>query len=307
MIVSFAGGVGAAKFLEGLIRVIPQKELTIIGNVADDIELYGLHVSPDLDIVAYTLAGIVDKDKGWGIRNDTFSFLSALRRYGYETWFNIGDRDLATHTFRTEQLREGRSLSEVTASIINRLGLRVNLLPATNDNFQTYVTCHGKEMHFQEYMVKLQSKPRVQRISFHGAKSAKPGNGVIQSIRQARGIILCPSNPIVSIGAILNVPRIRNALNNTASKIVAISPIVRGKTIKGPAAKLMKELCVEPTVVGVAEIYRDFLDTLILDRQDKRLEKKIEDLGINAVVTNTIMATLEDKIRLARTVMRELS
>jgi len=307
MIVSFAGGVGAAKFLEGLIRVIPQKELTIIGNVADDIELYGLHVSPDLDIVAYTLAGIVDKDKGWGIRNDTFSFLSALRRYGYETWFNIGDRDLATHTFRTEQLHEGRTLSEVTASIVNRLGLRVNLLPATNDNFQTYVTCHGKEMHFQEYMVKLQSKPRVQRISFHGAKSAKPGNGVIQSIRQARGIILCPSNPIVSIGAILNVPRIRNALNNTASKIVAISPIVRGKTIKGPAAKLMKELCVEPTVVGVAEIYRDFLDTLILDRQDKRLEKKIEDLGINAVVTNTIMATLEDKIRLARTVMRELS
>ena len=307
MIVSLAGGVGAAKFLEGLIRVVPQKELTVIGNVGDDMEIYGLHVSPDLDIVAYTLAGLVDKDNGWGIRNDTFSFLTALRRYGYETWFNIGDRDLATHTFRTEQLRKGQNLSEITATIVNRLGLRINLLPATNNDFQTYVTTHGKQIHLQEYMVKLQTKPRVQRVSFHGAKSAKPAPGVIRSIRQARGIIICPSNPIVSIGAILNVPRIRDALNNTASRIVAISPIVRGKTIKGPAAKLMEALCVEPSAVGVAEIYRDFLDTLILDEQDKHLAKKVEDLGIKAVVTNTIMATLQDKIRLARTVMREFS
>jgi LPPG:FO 2-phospho-L-lactate transferase len=307
MIVSLAGGVGAAKFLEGLIRVVPQRELTVIGNVGDDMEIYGLHVSPDLDIVAYTLAGLVDKHKGWGIKNDTFSFLSALRRYGYETWFNIGDRDLATHTFRTEQLRKGRSLSEVTATIVHRLGLRVNLLPATNDNFQTYVTCHGNQIHFQEYMVKLQTKPRVQRISFQGAKSAKPADGIIESIRQARGIIICPSNPIVSIGAILNVPRIRNALNNTASKIVAISPIVRGKTIKGPAAKLMKALRVDPSAVGVAAVYRDFLDTLILDKQDKHLVKKVEDLGVKAVATNTIMATLEDKIRLGKTVMSEFS
>ncbi|MGD0422263.1 MAG: 2-phospho-L-lactate transferase [Candidatus Bathyarchaeia archaeon] len=307
MIVSLAGGVGAAKFLEGLIRVVPQRELTVIGNVGDDMEIYGLHISPDLDIVAYTLAGLVDKDKGWGIRNDTFAFLSALRRYGYETWFNIGDRDLATHTFRTEQLRKGRSLLEATATIVNRLGLRITLLPATNDDFQTYMTIHGNQIHFQEYMVKLQTKPRVQRITFRGAKSAKPADGVIRSIQQARGIIISPSNPIVSIGAILNVPRIRNALDNAASKIVAISPIVRGKTIKGPAAKLMKALCLEPTAVGVAEIYRDFLDTLILDKQDKHLAKKVEDLGIKAVVTNTIMATLEDKIKLARTVMREFS
>jgi len=307
MIVSLAGGVGAARFLEGLIRVVPQRELTVIGNVGDDMEIYGLHVSPDLDIVAYTLAGLVDMGKGWGIRNDTFSFLSALRRYGYGTWFNIGDRDLATHTFRTEQLRKGRSLSEVTATIVNRFGLRIHLLPATNDNFQTYVTCNGTQIHFQEYMVKLQTKPRVQRISFHGAKYAKPAIGVIRSIREAHGIIICPSNPIVSIGAILNVPRIRSALQKTASKIVAISPIVRGKTIKGPADKLMKALGIEPTAVGVAELYRDFLDALILDKQDKPLAKKVEALGIKAVVTNTIMMTLEDKIRLARTAVRELS
>jgi len=307
MIVTLAGGVGAARFLEGLVRVVPQRELTIIGNVGDDIEVYGLHVSPDLDIVTYTLSGTVDTSKGWGIRNDTFSFLSALRRYGYETWFNIGDKDLATHTFRTEQLRKGHSLTQVTATIVDRFGLGVRLLPATDDNFQTYVTCNGTERHFQEYMVKLQTKPRVQQVSFHGAKSAKPAHDVIRSIREARGIIICPSNPIVSIGAILNVPRIRDALRNTANKVIAISPIVRGRTIKGPADKLMRTLGFEPTAVGVAEFYRDFLDVLILDRQDKRLAKRIEGLGIRAVITNTIMATLEDKIRLARNTMREIS
>ena len=307
MIVALAGGVGAARFLEGLIQVVPQRELTVIGNVGDDMEVYGLHVSPDLDIVAYTLAGIVDPAKGWGIRNDTFSFLSALRLYGYETWFNIGDRDLATHTFRTHQLRNGRRLSEVTAAIVKRLGLRFHLLPATDDKFQTYVICHGTRMHFQEYMVKLQTKPRVQQISFLGAKSAKPADGVLRSIREAGGIIICPSNPIVSIGAILNVPRVRSALRNTAGKIVGISPIVRGKTIKGPADKLMKTFDIEPTAVGVAQVYRDFLDTLILDKQDKLLAKEVEDLGMRAVTTNTIMAALEDKIRLARTAMREFS
>ena len=307
MIVSLAGGVGAARFLEGLIRVTPQRELTVIGNVGDDMDIYGLHVSPDLDIVTYTLSGLVDPAKGWGIRNDTFSFLSALRKFGYETWFNIGDQDLATHTFRTEQLRKGRSLSQVTSIIAKRCGLRIRLLPATNDNFETYVTCNGTQRHFQEYMVKLRTKPRVQRVSFHGAKSARPARDVIRSIREARGTIICPSNPIVSIGAILNVPRIRDALRNTASKIVAISPIVRGKTIKGPADKLMNALGIEPTAVGVAEVYRDFLDVLILDRQDKRLVRKVEDLGIKAVVANTIMATLVDKIRLARTAVSALS
>lgn len=306
MIVTLAGGVGAARFLEGLIRVIPQRELTVIGNVGDDMEVYGLHVSPDLDIVTYTLAGIVDSIKGWGIRNDTFSFLSAMRTYGYETWFNIGDRDLATHIFRTEQLRNGRSLSSVTASIVNRLGLRFRLLPATDDDFQTHVICNGKRMHFQEYMVKTRTKPLVQQILFQGATSSKPAHGVLQSIRGARGIIICPSNPIVSIGAILNVPRIRLALNRTESKIVAISPIVRGKTIKGPADKLMRALGVEPTAVGIARIYRDFLDTLILDKQDKQFAKKVEDLGIRAIVTNTIMRTIADKVRLARIAIREL-
>ena len=305
MIVALAGGVGAARFLEGLIRVIPQRELIVIGNVGDDIEVFGLHVSPDLDIVTYTLRGIVDPLKGWGIQDDTFTFLSAIRKYGYDTWFNIGDLDLATHVFRTEQLRNGQSLSAVTTKIVNRLGLRFRLLPATDDNFQTFVICDGIRMHFQEYMVKLQTKPSVDRVLFHGAGSAKPAKGVINSIQKARGIIICPSNPIVSIGAILNVPRIRVALRETDSKIVAVSPIIRGKTIKGPADKLMKAVGVEPTAVGVAQIYRDFLDTLILDQRDKKLAKKVEDLGVRAVVTNTIMRTVADKVNLARIAMSE--
>ncbi len=226
---------------------------------------------------------------------------------GMKHGLTLATDDLATHTFRTEQLRNGRSLSEVTANIVNRLGLRFHLIPATDDNFQTYVICNGNRMHFQEYMVKLQTKPRVERILFHGAKSATPAHGVLQSIREARGIIICPSNPIVSIGAILNVPRIHLALRKTRSKIVAISPIVRGKTIKGPADKLMKAVGIEPTAVGVAQVYRDFLDTLILDKQDKLLAKKIEDLGVRAVVTNTIMRTIADKVRLARIAIRELS
>ena len=306
MILALAGGVGAARFLEGLVRVIPQSNLIVIGNVGDDKDVYGLHVSPDLDIVSYTLAGIVDTAKGWGIQNDTFACQKTLRQYGYGTWFNIGDRDLATHIYRTEQLRKGRSLSEVTAAIVKQLGLRIRLLPATDDDFQTHVVSNGRRMHFQDYMVRLQTKSRVDQVLFHGSRSARPAKGVLRSIQQADGIIVCPSNPIVSIGAILAVPRIRWALRKARSKIVAISPIVGGKTIKGPADKLMRSLGVEPSALGVAQVYRDFIDTLIIDRVDKDLEKSIEGLGIKAVVTDTIMRSLTDKVRLARIALREL-
>jgi len=306
MILALAGGIGAARFLEGLVRVIPQSNLTVIGNVGDDKDFYGLHVSPDLDIVSYTLAGIVDTAKGWGIQNDTFACQKMLRKCGYETWFNIGDRDLATHIYRTEQLRKGRRLSEVTATIVKQLELRIRLLPATDDDFQTYVVANGRRMHFQEYMVRLRTKPHVGKVLFHGSRKAKPAKGVLTSIRQADGIIVCPSNPIVSIGAILAVPRIRWALRRARSKTVAISPIVGGKTIKGPADKLMRSLSVEPSALSVAYLYRDFIDTLIIDRVDEDLEKRIEALGIKAVVTDTIMRSLGDKVRLARIAMREL-
>jgi LPPG:FO 2-phospho-L-lactate transferase len=307
LIVALAGGVGAARFLEGLIRVVPQKQVTIVGNVGDDTNIYGLHISPDLDIVAYTLAGLVDPTKGWGFRGDTFHSQALLRKYGFQTWFNIGDRDLATHIYRTEQLREGRRLSEVTRNLISRLGLRVKLLPATDDVLQTYVLSGKGHMHFQEYMVKRKTRPKVRRVIFRGAKSAKPAKEVVKSIAKADGIIICPSNPIVSIGAILALHGIRSALRKTQAKVVAISPIIGGKTVKGPADKLMRAVGIEPSALGVAEYYRDFLDTFIIDRIDKEIAPEIEALGIKAIVTNTLMRTMADKMRLARIAVSEFN
>lgn len=307
MIVALAGGVGAARFLEGLIRVVPQKNVTIIGNVGDDTNVNGLHVSPDLDIVTYTLAGLVDARKGWGFKDDTFHCQTLLRKYGFETWFNLGDRDLATHIYRTEQLRKGRLLSDVTADLVSRLGLRVKLLPASDDSVQTYVVSGTREMHFQEYMVKLKTRPRVQDVFFRGAESARPAKQVTASISKAEGIIICPSNPIVSIGAILAVRGIKAALTKARASVVGISPIVGGKTVKGPADKLMKSVGIEPTALGVAECYNDFLDTLIIDRVDGTLAQEIESLGIKAVVANTLMNTMTDKVRLAKIAVSELN
>ena len=306
MIVTLAGGVGAARFLEGLIRVVPQNRVVIIGNVGDDTEFYGLHVSPDLDIVAYTLAGRVDRRKGWGFRGETFHCQKMLQAYGYAPWFNLGDRDLATHLYRTEELIRGRKLSTITAGIVSHLGVQVWLLPSTDDLLQTHVISGSRRMHFQEYMVRLQTKPKVNRVYFKGAESAKPAPKVIQSIRDAEGIIICPSNPIVSIGAILAVKGIRSALRKSRAKIVGISPLVGGKTIKGPADKMMKSLGVEPTAFGVSRYYRDFLDTLIIDTVDRKLAPRIESLGIKAVVVPSLMKTMSDKVRLARVAMSEL-
>ena len=306
MIVVLAGGIGAARFLAGLVRVVPQNQITIIGNVGDDVEIHGLHISPDLDIVLYTLARRVNPSKGWGFRGDTFECQNMLRQYGRETWFNLGDRDLATHIYRTEQLRKGKLLSEVTQNLARHFGLRVRLLPATDDPFQTYVATNNGRMHFEEYMVKRRTKPKVHRVTFEGASSATPAEHVIKSIRGAKGVIISPSNPIVSIGAILGVPGIRSALQRTEAKIVGISPILAGKTVKGPADKLMKGLGLKSSALGVAEYYSDFLDTLIIDRVDKKLGPEIEKLGIKPVVTNTLMRKMADKIRLAKIAVSEL-
>ncbi len=305
MIVALAGGVGAARFLEGLIRVEPQRRITIIGNVGDDIEFYGLHVSPDLDIVTYTLAGLVDPVRGWGFKGDTFYCQKLLQRYGYRPWFNIGDRDLATHLYRTEQMREGKKLSAATASIVSRLGLDVTLLPSTDDLLQTYVLSGRSRMHFQEYMVRHQTRPKVKSVLFKGSDSARAGPHVIESINEASGIIICPSNPIVSIGAILAVKSIRAALKKTKAQVLGISPIVGGKTVKGPADKLMKASGIEASAVGVATCYKDFLDVLIIDKVDVELAPQIRALGIKPIVTQTLMKTMTDKIHLARTATSE--
>ena len=299
MIVVLAGGVGAARFLEGLIRVVPQRKITIIGNVGDDTEIHGLRISPDLDIVTYTLAGLVDPVKGWGFRGDTFECQEILGKYGYETWFNLGDRDLATHIYRTEQLRKGQELSQITQQLIRRLGLQIRLLPATNDPMQTHVLTDKGWIQFQEYMVKHKTNLQVRRVKFEGARSARPTRGVIDSIANATGVIVAPSNPIVSIGAILAIQGIRSALRQTKQKVVGISPIIGGKTVKGPANKLMKACGIKPSALGVAECYEDFMDTLIIDRVDKRLARGIERLGIKPVVADTLMKDMRSKKRLA--------
>jgi len=298
-ITCLAGGVGAARFLQGLARVFPEENITVVVNTGDDIELYGLHVSPDIDIVTYTLAGIVNEEKGWGIKNDTFHCLATLQRYGYETWFNIGDRDLATHLYRTEQLKKGCTLSQITIKLAQAHALKETILPMTNYKFETRIVTDKGEMHFQEYMVKHGMQDNVVSVRFDGAESAKPCQEVLSAISGASGIIVCPSNPIVSIGTILSVKGVRKALRETRAKVVAISPIIAGTVVKGPAEKLMRGLDIEVSAFSVANLYKDFLDAFILDIVDKEQKERVETLGIKAVVMNTLMKTIEDKKRLA--------
>jgi LPPG:FO 2-phospho-L-lactate transferase len=303
MITALAGGVGAARFLTGLEKLVSQRDLSIIVNTGDDIELFGLHISPDIDIVMYTLASIVDEEKGWGIREDTFHCLEALRRFNSETWFNLGDKDLATHIFRTNLLRKGVKLTEVTARLSSLLGLEMPILPMTDDRFETRVLVEEGLVHFEEYFVKRGGKDEVLGVEFLGADKAKPATGVLESIMEAEKVIVCPSNPIVSIGTILAVKGVRDALRHTSAKKVAISPIVAGAPVKGPADKLMRGLGFEVSAFSVAELYSDFLDTFVLDMADSGEKRRIEELGIEVEVTNTLMKSLEDKVELARTVL----
>jgi len=303
MITALAGGVGAARFLTGLVKLVDEHDLSIIVNTGDDIELFGLHISPDIDIVAYTLAGIVDEEKGWGIRGDTFQCLEALRRLNQETWFNIGDRDMATHIFRTSLLKKGLKLSEVTAEVSRALGLKMTILPMTDDKFETRIVTGEGSIHFQEYLVKRGARDEVLGVEFIGADKAEPAACVIDSLANAELVIVCPSNPIVSIGTILAVKGVRDALRHTEAKKIAISPIIAGVPVKGPADKLLRGLGLEVSAYSVAKLYADFLDTFILDAADSAEKDKIEKLGIEVRVTNTIMRSLKDKIQLAKTVL----
>jgi len=303
MITALAGGVGAARFLQGLTTLVKADELTVIVNTGDDIELFGLDISPDIDIVTYTLAGIVDEEKGWGLKDDTFNCLDALQTYGFETWFKLGDKDLATHIRRTHLLKSGFRLSSVTNDICRALGLRLRILPMTEDKFETVIVTDKGRMHFQEYLVKRAAQDKVLGVEFSGAVTARATTGVIESILESDAVIICPSNPIVSIGTILSLKGVKNALMKTEAKIVAISPIVGGVPIKGPADKLMHGLGLEVSAFGVAGFYKDFLDTFVIDSVDKAQEERIQHLGLNVIVTNTVMKTLQDKVQLARVVL----
>jgi LPPG:FO 2-phospho-L-lactate transferase len=303
MIVVLAGGVGAARFLQGVVQVVPQEELTVIANTGDDREFYGLHVSPDVDIVMYTLAGLVDESQGWGIRGDTYYTMQQLTSYGHEDWFQLGDRDLATHIHRTQLLRQGKSLSEVTDDLRRRLGLKLRILPMSDQSVQTHVQTPAGLLHFEEYFVKRQCSDPVQDVTFVGAESARPAPGVLDAMKEAEAILIAPSNPIVSIGSILSVPGIHDTLHEASGMVVAVSPIVGGAPIKGPADKLMSGLHMEVSAVGVARSYRDFLDVMVIDEQDAHLLEAIEDLGIPALATNTIMRDAAAKKALAQTVL----
>lgn len=303
MIVVLAGGVGAARFLQGLVQVVPQSRITVIGNTGDDRDFYGLHVSPDLDIVTYTLAGVVDETHGWGIRNDTYNTMSQLTRYGNEDWFMLGDRDLATHIHRTNLLRQGKTLSEVTDNLCRQFGLGIHLLPMSNQPVATHVRTPAGLLHFQEYMVQRRCADEVQDVLFVGANEAQPTPGVLDVIKEAEAILLAPSNPIVSIGSILSVPGIHDTLHEVSGMVIAVSPIIGDTPIKGPADKLMRGLKMEVSAVGVTRCYRDFLDVMVIDQQDAHLAPAIEDLGIPTITTNTIMKDDATKAALARTVL----
>ena len=305
MITALAGGVGAARFLTGLVRLVPEEELIVIVNTGDNITLHGLYISPDTDIITYTLAGIVGEKKGWGIRGDTFSCLDALKKLGEETWFKLGDKDIATHLYRTALLREGIKLSEVTKRIASAFGLKLAVLPMTDNVFETRIKTMEGDFHFEEYLVQRRARDEVLGVTFFGAEKAKPAPGVLDAIANSELIVICPSNPIVSIGTILEIKGIREGLLKTQARKVAISPIVGGSPIKGPADKLLRGLGHEVSAFGVAELYRDFLDTFVIDTFDSKERVRIEELGVRVKVANTIMGDLEAKVSLARTVLEK--
>jgi LPPG:FO 2-phospho-L-lactate transferase len=303
LITALAGGVGAARFLTGLVQLVRAEDLSVVVNTGDDIELFGLQISPDVDIVAYTLAGIVDEEKGWGIRGDTFHCLEALKKHSPDTWFNVGDKDFATHIYRTYRLKQGATLSQVADEVCSALGLKVKILPMTNDRFETRIKIRDGTVHFEEYFVKRQARDEVLGVEFVGAETAKPSPKVLEAILDAEVVVVCPSNPIVSVGTILSVDGIRDALMRTNARVVAVSPIVAGAPVKGPADKLMHGLGLEVSAYGVAELYSDFLDTMVIDVKDAGEKGRIERLGVEVKVANTVMKSLADKVTLARVVL----
>jgi LPPG:FO 2-phospho-L-lactate transferase len=312
MITVLAGGVGAARLLRGMVRAVPASEITAIVNTADDVVLHGLHVSPDLDTVTYTLAEAGNPETGWGLAGETWQAMDALDRFGGPTWFRLGDRDLGTHLHRTGRLAEGAGLATVTAEIAAAWGLEVTLLPMTEDPVATMVTLAdgggtgreaGGEVGFQEYFVRLGHSVAVDSVRFDGAENSRPGPGVLDALAGADVVVIAPSNPIVSIGPLLAVPGIADALRTRRADTVAVSPIVAGAALKGPADRLMRELGHEASVVGVARLYRDLAATLVVDTADAGLADAVEAEGMACVVTDTIMSSPDVAAGLARRIL----
>jgi len=304
VITALAGGVGAARMLSGLLAEVPANEITAVVNTGDDLVLHGLHISPDLDTVMYTLAGAINPDTGWGLAGETWRVMESLGRLGGVTWFNLGDQDLATHLYRTQRLSEGASLTEVTADLYASFGVGIRALPVTNVPLRTRLQLvDGPEVAFQEYFVHRHHDVAVSAVRFEIAPDAVPGPDVLAAIVDADVVVVCPSNPVVSIGPLLAVPGVADALGARRDDVVGVSPIVAGAALKGPADRLLTELGSEPSVVGVARWYAAWMGTLVIDRADAHLAAAVEAEGVRCVVTDTVMATPERSAALARAVL----
>ena len=304
MITVIAGGVGAARMLRALLQVIDSSEVTAIVNVGDDLKLHGLHISPDLDTVTYTLADAINPETGWGLVNESWQARSMLEQYGGVSWFGLGDRDLGTHLYRTQRISEGADLTTVTAEIVAAWGLELNVLPATCDRLRTMVTLAaddpsstdfkgltaGTEISFQEYFVQRHHSVPVSAVRFDGAESCSPAAGVIDAINEADLIVIAPSNPIVSIAPVLAIPGIRDALISRRNAVTAVSPIIAGAALKGPADRMMSELGHDASVLGVADLYKEFVSTLVIDTQDSQHKSAVEGFGLRCIVAETVMS-----------------
>ncbi|MGH2609067.1 MAG: 2-phospho-L-lactate transferase [Tepidiformaceae bacterium] len=298
-----AGGVGASRFLQGLVQVVDQGDVTVISNTGDDVEMFGLHVSPDTDIVIYALAGAVNPETGWGLTGDTFNVVDQLQRFGYERWFNLGDRDLAMAIHRTRLLREGMPMHVVVDGLARAWGLRCRIIPMSNEPVGTVITGPDGELPFQEYMVRLRTEVDVHGIRFAGVEDARPAPGVLDGLRDADVVVVAPSNPLVSIGPMLAVPGVREALASSQAVRIGISPIIAGQVVKGPLAKMMTTLDYEVSAVGVAQMYQGLIDVMVIDEQDRGLAPRVEALGMRAVVTDTMMTSDQRKAELAAEVV----
>jgi LPPG:FO 2-phospho-L-lactate transferase len=304
-VTALAGGTGAAKLLRGLVRVVDAADLTVIGNTGDDAEVWGLHVSPDLDTVAYALSGRLDVTRGWGLADESFHCLDAMAGLGGDTWFNLGDRDLATHLVRTRALRAGHALSQVTAELGRRLGVSARLLPMSDDPVRTRIETPDGWLDFQEYFVREKAQPEVRAVAYVGAERARPAPGVVEAIRDADLVLVCPSNPVTSVGPILAVPGVADALGASRT-VIAVSPIIGGAPVSGPAGPLMRARGLEISAAGVATAYAPWLRTLVVDTRDRDAVAAVEATGIRAVATDTMMTDRTTEIALARVIIEHV-
>jgi LPPG:FO 2-phospho-L-lactate transferase len=303
-VTALAGGVGAARLLRGVARVLSLERLSVIVNTADDEEFFGLHVSPDLDTIVYNLAGTAPRDRGWGIAGDSHHTLAALQRFYRRGWFALGDRDLATHIFRTHSIASGRPLHRVTAAIATAFGLRARVLPMSNDPVRTFVhTRRGLRMPFQEYFVRHGARPPIARLSYRGLRAAHPAPGVLEAIRRADLLLLPPSNPFTSIRPILGVEKVERALRERRSPLVAVSPVAGGKAVRGPLGQMLRAAGCSVSPVGIASLYRGLLDGMVIDSADRALGAELERRGITVVTAQIRMDTMASSIAVARTTL----